>query len=671
MKKLNDMMVWTWAGWEPHQFYRRLGGFHEAQEGNALWAEEWFLRLESQETARKLHEAGINWVTTHFYKGFGLESERQEMEATARLIANYHQHQVKVFTYIQYGTIMPETITREHVQAGDWGRKDWNGQHDGHPYEYGDQYWRAKACANQPGFLDFLCRVIDHALDAQTDGIWIDNLNADGCHCECCQKAFETFVCNTVTDPWRELGLRDLKGIRIPRAERPRDPLFQCWVRFRCEEVRRSLEYLCAHARARRPDVVLAANIGLGNHQKHTLENGNWLRSIGVLDFTYAENNRFPAWRDGRIISQQWPMAIANEVGLRVVPGAGFGAGSRLWPRTAVPRGLSLRRSFAESAMHGNHAYGGPWGLRGEDGGELPLLLRDETYRQEHRHLADWYRAHHEPFSQSRDAAPVAILESFEASISDERNRRQVREAMEQMLLQQQIPFRYVLSDQLSTLTDVALLILPHILPMDDSLASQLATFVRQGGKILATGRTSLYDAWMRQRKDYALAELFGVHYSQSFEDRHHDAIIHNASNGCLFLPGAWGLNMSDGSPACRVTSDRIALAIREALEPMIIAVYSPLPHVASSWRRLPDGSLLVSLLNHHDAPVDGLTITIASKTQPSVRSLCPRTDLPLEISGPVARPGRWRFHLPTLECEMFMHIQGIDSSARPAAKQT
>ena len=32
-----EPMIWTWAGWEPLQFYRRLGGFHEAQEGNAIW----------------------------------------------------------------------------------------------------------------------------------------------------------------------------------------------------------------------------------------------------------------------------------------------------------------------------------------------------------------------------------------------------------------------------------------------------------------------------------------------------------------------------------------------------------------------------------------------------------------------------------------------------------
>ena len=50
--------IWTWAGWEPLQFYRRLGGFHEAQEGNAQWATEWSQRLHSEETVAALAETG-------------------------------------------------------------------------------------------------------------------------------------------------------------------------------------------------------------------------------------------------------------------------------------------------------------------------------------------------------------------------------------------------------------------------------------------------------------------------------------------------------------------------------------------------------------------------------------------------------------------------------------
>jgi hypothetical protein len=607
----NDMMVWTWAGWEPAQFYRRLGGFHEAQEGNALWTDDWFRRLESEETARALVEAGINWVTTHFYKGFGLSAEAEEIASTARLIANYHRHGVKVFTYIQYGTIMSETIQGDDPRACNWGRIDWNGQHDGHPYEYGDQYWRAKPCANQPGFREHLLRCVDKALEIGADGIWIDNLQADGCHCPCCQEAFRAYVQAHVRDPWRDLGLRpeQLAGLTIPRAVRPRDPLFQLWIRCRAEEVRTSLEMICARARKLKPDVVMAANIGIGNHQRHVLENANWHSMLELLDVTYAENGLFPAWSNGRIVSQQYTMSIANAVGARIAPGAGVGAESRGLMRPRLPEERGLRRCFAESAMFGGHALGGPWGLRGDNGGEPPILLRDAAWRALNRRLVDFYRGKWDLFGAAVDASPVALLYNFESLLADETDYRLVCEAMVQTLLQHQIPFRYLLSDRLEKLDEVKVLVLPHVLPLSGEAESAIRAWVGRGGRVLATGRCGLYDGWMRQRTDYALADLFGVHFSNAFEEAHHDAVVRHPETGCVLLPGQWGKTLADGQPACRIPADRLAREVRALVPSGVPDVVSPGPQVGCSWLRLKDGSHLLGLLNYAAEPVHGVEI--------------------------------------------------------------
>jgi hypothetical protein len=616
MSTPKNPMVWIWAGWEPAQFYRRLGGFHEAQEGNALWADDWFRRLESEETAEALAEAGINWVTTHYYKGFGLETESEEIAATARLIANYHRHGVKVFTYIQYGTAMPETIPGEVEQAAAWGRTDWNGQHDGHPYEYGDQYWRAKPCANQPGFREYLLRCVDKALEIGADGIWIDNLNADGCHCPRCQEVFRAFVAANVQDPWRDLGLRPehLEGLTIPRAVRPRDPLFQLWIRCRVQEVRTSLERICARARKQKPDAVMAANIGIGNHQKHVLENANWHAMLELLDFTYAENGLFPAWTGGRIVSQHYSYSIAGAVGARVVPGAGVGGASRGLPRPSLPAEGALRRCFAESAMFGGHALGGPWGLRGENGGEAPVLLRDAAWRQTNRRLADFYRARWDWFGGGADASPVGLLYNFESLLADEAAYRRAYEAMAQALMQHQIPFRYILSDRLQVLDEVKVLVLPHVLPLTDEAEAAIRAWVRRGGRVLATGRCGLYDRWMRQRRDYALADLFGAHFSNEFEDAHHDAVVRNPATGCVLLPGQWGQMLGENQPACRIPADRVAREIRALLPVDVPEVISPVPQVGCAWRRLSDGSHVLGLINYGDEPVRGLEIRCAAR---------------------------------------------------------
>ena len=43
----------------------------------------------SEDTVRKMKKAGVNLVITHFYKGFGFEIEKEEMEETRRFAEIY------------------------------------------------------------------------------------------------------------------------------------------------------------------------------------------------------------------------------------------------------------------------------------------------------------------------------------------------------------------------------------------------------------------------------------------------------------------------------------------------------------------------------------------------------------------------------------------------------
>jgi hypothetical protein len=58
----------------------------------------------------------------------------------------------------------------------------------------------------------------------------------------------------------------------------------------------------------------------------------------------------------------------------------------------------------------------------------------------------------------------------------------------------------------------LSVLILPNLAVMSESQCLAVRHFVARGGNLLATGQTSLYNAWGEPRTDLALAELFGVH---------------------------------------------------------------------------------------------------------------------------------------------------------------
>ena len=620
----NEWIVWTWAGWEPVQFYRRIGGFHEEQEGNGHGLEAWSAKLRSPQAAQALRDASVNWVTTHFFKGFGLKTEAEEIAQTAELIRNYHAEGIRVFSYIQYGTIMPETLFAEEPEAEEWQRVDWHNHHDGPPYEYGEQYWRVKPCASHDGFLQYLLRCVDKAIEIGSDGIWIDNLNSDGCHCDACQKAFRKYLAETVKDPWREMGLPDLTNVDIPRVERPRDPLFQAWIRFRARESKNAIERIARHARERKPGIVVAANFGLDSHMRNLAEGGKWVGDYGTLDVIYAENQSCPGWEQGKIVSQHRSMKLSESIGVKVVPGAGSKM-RRVGPYevSTVPDRRQLRRVCAESLLFGAGITNGPWGLRGGNAGEDPIYLRDAEARKNSRELADEYRALHQTLAGSVDATPVAILYSFEAMAYDDAASMQALTAISQLLLQHQIPFRYVLSDHPENLEGVRLLILPHVLGISDDLASTLKAYSNKGGRILATGRSSLYDESLRMRLDYALADVFGVHFSSPFEAENQHAILVNEATGSILLPGEWGLTDADGKPFCAVSGDRIVAAIRQALGNGILPnVLCPLPHVGFEMRRLPNGSYLLGLLNYSDEPVSAIRITLPGKLAGTVAPL-------------------------------------------------
>ena len=59
-------------------------------------------------------------------------------------------------------------------------------------------------------------------------------------------------------------------------------------------------------------------------------------------------------------------------------------------------------------------------------------------------------------------------------------------------------------------------LILPNVAALSDEQCRQLREFVDRGGSIVATYETSLYDEWGARRKDFGLADLFGVTFRGS-----------------------------------------------------------------------------------------------------------------------------------------------------------
>ena len=96
---------------------------------------------------------------------------------------------------------------------------------------------------------------------------------------------------------------------------------------------------------------------------------------------------------------------------------------------------------------------------------------------------------------------------------------------MEAVMMENHIPHDFIMDDQLSQerLQKYKLVILPNIKCLSDREVTLLKEYVRNGGNLIATYATSLYDEVGQERSDYGLNELFGVHYAGKRENTRRD----------------------------------------------------------------------------------------------------------------------------------------------------
>ena len=96
---------------------------------------------------------------------------------------------------------------------------------------------------------------------------------------------------------------------------------------------------------------------------------------------------------------------------------------------------------------------------------------------------------------------------------------------VETVLMENHIPHDFILDDQLSEerLQRYELVILPNVRCMSEKEIKLLKDYVHQGGNLIATYATSLFDSDGKERSDFGLAEIFGVHYAGKKENTKKD----------------------------------------------------------------------------------------------------------------------------------------------------
>jgi hypothetical protein len=113
-------------------------------------------------------------------------------------------------------------------------------------------------------------------------------------------------------------------------------------------------------------------------------------------------------------------------------------------------------------------------------------------------------------------------------------------------LMEKHIPYGLVTDKSLRAgeLGGARVVILPNVTCLSEEEAATLRQFVRGGGGLVATHRTSMQDEWGNPRPDFLLADLFGADYLEQLSYRY--SFVKLSGKHALFegLPPGWPMSV-------------------------------------------------------------------------------------------------------------------------------
>jgi hypothetical protein len=479
--------------WEPLIFRRRRGG-QRTDEG------ERYAREHSDDALRTMKDAGINFVITHFDKGFGLEHLAEDLPFLRDWVARLHTHGIRVGAYIRYDNLVPEAFP----QARAWLSRT----------SFGDasailwQSARRSACPSHPEHLAHIEGLIHTAIHdlkvdlIHMDGFWMGN-EAWACQCDRCLTAFTAFLHTRY--PTREAALErfghaHLDAIRPPVYRLPdntiaamepvKDPAAQEWMAWRTHTLSELARRFRAFIHAQNPEVVFEVNSLMPIGYNNAFYWGFDLPTLAPhVQAFWTEDDHWAGWRaDGVLISRMREFKMGRTLKAKVF--------SYQRGQTEAELILSLLQSAAFNR--------GDLGMLGSP------LLAEEPHYETKRAFVTWFRRHASRFTPTDSAADVALWRSQRTLACNSTSAHRSTILAEQALIQGKIAFDIVYDDALHDLSRYRVLVLPNVEMLDAGQVARLTEFVRAGGGLVATELTSLYDEWRRLRPDFALRELFG-----------------------------------------------------------------------------------------------------------------------------------------------------------------
>jgi len=369
----------------------------------------------------------------------------------------------------------------------DWIAVDAKGNKRRHPSD--SDYWIT--CALGPYNFEFMTAVHQEIVRRYgVDGIFTNRWSGSGiCYCQHCQDNFKAF-----------------SGLDLPRTTDPQDRARRQYLVWNQERLFELWRLWNEKIRAFNPNASFIANAGGGALSPLDM------KTIGELAPTLFADRQgrsglMAPWANGKN-GKEYRAAMGGKAIAGIVS---VGLEEKYRWKDSVQSPSEIRLWMADGIAQGLRPWCTKFNAKLIDRRWLPVL--EEIYQ--------WHHANEAYLRNEKPLARVAIVYSQQsASFYGGDNARALVEdpalGFYQALIEARIPFEMV-HDRLldpAHLAPFRTLILPNIAALSDAQCAQVRDFVGNGGSIVATFETSLYDEWGVPRKDFGLADIFGVAFA-------------------------------------------------------------------------------------------------------------------------------------------------------------
>ena len=340
-------------------------------------------------------------------------------------------------------------------------------------------------CALGPYNFEFMDQVHREIVSAyKVDGIFANRWAPQGgdCYCVHCQRNF-----------------KDATGRELPRTADRRDPARRAFLEWRIARLTELWKRWDASIRS------ISAEARFIPNGPPDMKTAGALAEIQFADFQ-ARRGLTPPWANGRRAKE-----FRSVMGRRPVGGI-FSVGLEepyRW-KDSVQSEPEIRLWVAEGTAHGMR----PWVTK------FSGVLYDRRWLPMVERIYDWHYRHERYLRNEVPLARVALLHSeqtqtfYPGAAAGDRHEDHVL-GMYHALVEARVPFELVHEAFLTPerLDRFKLLVLADSAALSDAQCEAIRAYVGRGGSVLATFAASLHDELGQRRKDFGLADVFGVSF--------------------------------------------------------------------------------------------------------------------------------------------------------------